>query len=328
MPAYLQVTGVIADLLHNKRSIPYARAWRSDLNMWSISQLMVRLWIAEEDRLGVSRPDGVLQNLWQPLQSHSWASRRGRGTVDITPKPLSASPRTACPLPGGTGKLEEALAGRLVKKNEEDGGARTVDGGGSSVQGETRGVSSASASLSFGDEVGHPDKTRGEERSHTPGRSGIPQAIASNLGLDGRLKAILGGRRELGKDASRLDCEASLSRVMEHLDLRGKIAGVLSLVGFDLERAHGLGPSELKAAYMATSYLDFLEGEAWQKVRRENCAKTGNRLDGIVFSGHAARGRVLRKSWCREESASARDVTEQEIEERGVLDFLDAFSFR
>lgn len=289
---------------------------------------MVRLWIAEEDRLGVSRPNGVLQNLWQPLQSHSWASRRGRGTVETTPKPLSASPRTACPLPGGTGKLEEALAGPLVKRNHEEGDARTVDGGGSSVQGETRGVSSASASLSFGDEVGHPVETRGEEKNHMPGGSGIPQAITSNLGLDGRLKAILGGRRELRKDASRLDCEASLSRVMEHLDLRGKIAGVLRLVGFDVERAHGLGPSELKAAYMATSYLDFLEGEAWQKVRRENCAKPGNCLDGVVFSGNTARGCVLRKSWYREESESARAVTKQEIEERGVLDFLDAFPFR
>ncbi|CAM9752955.1 unnamed protein product [Chrysoparadoxa australica] len=65
-----QVTAVIADLLQNKRAVTYAHAWRSDCDMLTVGQLLTRLWIAEEARLGVSRPGGIVQNLASPLQKH------------------------------------------------------------------------------------------------------------------------------------------------------------------------------------------------------------------------------------------------------------------
>ncbi|CAN0396243.1 unnamed protein product, partial [Discosporangium mesarthrocarpum] len=162
-----QVTGIVADLLCNKRAILYARAWRSDCDMLSISQLMVRLWIAEEARLGVSRPGGVLQNLWRPLQSHN---------LRVEHPPLHAEAPT---LP-----VEQGAQG---------------------------------------------SPSRGGEKS--------------------------------------LDQEAALRKSVGHLDLRGKLAGVLSLVGFDQSTADGLGPHEVKALFMAMHFLDFRAAEAWQEVR-------------------------------------------------------------
>ncbi|CAN0014410.1 unnamed protein product, partial [Hapterophycus canaliculatus] len=164
-----QVSGIIADLLRNKRSIPYARAWRSDLNMLTITQLMVRLWVAEESRLGVSRPNGVLQNLWEPLQSHDREHRR-------TPE-------------------------------------------------------------------------------HAPGWSARSRPSSrGQAGADPKASRTSGG-------------DTLTAEAMTNLDMRGKIAAVLGMVGFNGSTTDGLGPSDLKASYMATSYMSFRAGEAWQRVR-------------------------------------------------------------
>ena len=63
-----QVTGVIGDLCRNERILPYVKAWRSDRTMLSATQLLMRVWEDEEVRLRYERPDGVIQNLPQPLR--------------------------------------------------------------------------------------------------------------------------------------------------------------------------------------------------------------------------------------------------------------------
>jgi hypothetical protein len=48
-----QLLGLLSDLLHNKISLDYAGAWRSDVNLASAHQLLLGLWIEEEKRLNV-----------------------------------------------------------------------------------------------------------------------------------------------------------------------------------------------------------------------------------------------------------------------------------
>lgn len=74
------------------------------------------------------------------------------------------------------------------------------------------------------------------------------------------------GGRGQETNASHSGVDSLYSKAMGHLDLRGKIAAVLGMVGFDGGATDGLGPSDLKASYMASTYMDFRVGEAWQEV--------------------------------------------------------------
>lgn len=265
-----KVTGVVADLLRNKRSIPYARAWRSDLNMLSITQLMVRLWVAEEARLGVSRPNGVLQNLWQPLQSHTCGEdRRSRGleeTRGARSRPTSAGrPDPSCAAWATT--LGESTSSGVQLSRAHASSAGNDAGG---CVSETR-PSDITADtppdgilLESAEGVAGLDMAREEKESRVP-----PSAIALALQV-GRRAASTGqnSRGEKVKATSSVGVEASVAKAMMHLDLRGKIAAVLGMVGFDGAASDGLGPSDLKASFMATSFLDFRAGEAWQEVIR------------------------------------------------------------
>lgn len=96
----------------------------------------------------------------------------------------------------------------------------------------------------------------------------LQETGAQAPGRSRQIQAMIGFCRGGFRKIPDVSLEESLAKAVGHLDLRGKLAAVLGLVGFDVNAAEGLGPSELKAAYMATSYVDFLTGEAWQKVRR------------------------------------------------------------
>lgn len=252
-----KVTGIVADLLRNKRSIPYARAWRSDLNMLTITQLMVRLWVAEEARLGVSRPNGVLQNLWQPLQSH------GRGPSHRN-KREQTSRRAKSSRPASAANVDPASTTSGANLRAKPSGAVTITAGHSEENLDPHDTSLLTRSPE--ERVGI-----GEEPS-APGNAeetcGVPEAITLALQAGKRAAGSgLRGNAGQGKGASNIGPESSVAKAMRHLDLRGKIAAVLGMVGFDRGSKEGLGPSDLKALYMATNYQDFREGETWQEVR-------------------------------------------------------------
>jgi hypothetical protein len=53
----------------NPAARPYFRAWRSDANLYGAAVMCLRMWAAEEHRLGILRgPAGVLTNLDRPLE--------------------------------------------------------------------------------------------------------------------------------------------------------------------------------------------------------------------------------------------------------------------
>lgn len=273
-PTVRQVTGLVADLLRNKRSIPYARAWRSDFNMLSISQLMLRLWVAEESRLGVSRPNGVLQNLWQPLQSHDRGTgRRGRKTADcnmfrlLQPMHLRGDSRGRDSSTNSTSN--ESVASARCSTPTAAGLVPS-----SVLSGECTRTSPENTTLTPNLRGGKTSETMdlgsvGEEfDDSSDGGSGSGIALVLQAGRRGGRKGGQGGSHRRGKRTSKVDGEVSVMKAVEQLDLRGKIAAVLGLVGFDVSATDGLGPSDLKASYMAMSYLDFKVGEVWQQVNR------------------------------------------------------------
>lgn len=280
-----QVTGIVADLLRNKRSIPYARAWRSDLNMLSITQLMVRLWVAEESRLGVSRPNGVLQNLWEPLQSHD----RGRGRRSLKKTParhvrsrpttgqgvIAAGTSTASgagsfaadfrssttPLSGDRGSSGHVVA--------LDGAAQTTPSADILSCAQFPVTSTSEAEEVPGSRGDHGDGTGAGNEANRGCSFAVALALeAGKRTVSGQCsgRSGSGGSGEQRKRTSQVGAEVSVAKAMTSLDLRGKIAAVLGMVGFDGSTTDGLGPTDLKASYMATSYMDFREGEAWQGV--------------------------------------------------------------
>lgn len=262
------MTGVIADLLYNKRSIPYARAWRSDLNMWTISQLMLRLWVAEEARLGVSRPNGILQNLWQPLQSRA----RGSNDPPISANTIRRPPGADRPKFARRDGLQGMMSDLGTSWNDEGGGVESK----SAAALTPRATDTISSSRPPKDEAGvdAPEtSTMGEGIGEGP--FAMLREITSVPRRDRTTSMVFQGRGWSKGRKAKPDCEASLGKAMEGMDLRGKIAAVLNLVGFDVDAAEGLRQSDLKASYMATSYLDFLEGEAWQKVGQPRVTDSG-----------------------------------------------------
>lgn len=276
-----QVTGIIADLLRNKRSIPYARAWRSDLNMLSVTQLMVRLWVAEECRLGVSRPNGVLQNLWEPLKSHD----RGRGRRSLRKTParrVRSRPTTGEEAANGsstslTSDGGTATAGALLSRTtaEISNAAQVVSlnqtssgnpQGGVLLDGEA--IPNQSTAEEAGDVLALASGDDGSVHEEASRR----QSYAVALALEAGKRAVAteqgggGGAGSQRKRGDHVNAEASVAKAMTHLDLRGKIAAVLGMVACNGNTTDGLDPSDLKASYMATSFLDFRAGEVWQGV--------------------------------------------------------------
>lgn len=242
--------------------------------MLSVIQLMVRLWVAEESRLGVSRPNGVLQNLWEPLQSHDRA--RGRRSLTKTPgrgvrsRPSSRDGGPDPSLSTTSAGADSATAGvsssRTITTHPvaADGAAQS-----SPSAGLLDGASALRPSLS---EAGEGLGSRGDDGAGAENEASGWGCSAVALALEaGRRGAAVGGQGGggggQGKRASQMGVEESVAKSMMTLDLRGKIAAVLGMVGFDGSTTEGLGPTDLKASYMATSYMDFRAGGAWQGVR-------------------------------------------------------------
>lgn len=278
------MTGIVADLLRNKRSIPYARAWRSDLNMLSVTQLMVRLWVAEESRLGVSRPNGVLQNLWEPLQSHDRS--RGRRSSSKTPsRCVRTRPRSG---EAATGASASTTSGGVDSATVDVSSSRTITTHAVAPDGAARSI--PSADLLDGASTPMPSLSEAGEGLGSRGNGGTGGAAKNEASRGGSSAVALAreaGRRAVAvgqgggggigggggqrKRASQMGVEESVAKAMMNLDLRGKIAAVLGMVGFDGSTTEGLGPTDLKASYMAMSYMNFRAGEAWQGVR-ESCS--------------------------------------------------------
>lgn len=258
-----KVTGIVADLLRNKRSIPYARAWRSDINMLSVTQLMVRLWVAEEARLGVSRPNGVLQNVWQPLQSHDRGGRRRRWAAQSAKRDRSVIPTNRASMDPimTTSEHDTALGAREFRLNASCVVLEPGDSAGLTPSATADSVVAglAVATSEFDGVL--------ETARISPNSSETPSATTLSLQAGKRAAGTRqSGERGREANASHVGVDSLYSKAMDHLDLRGKIAAVMELAGSDGGATDGLGPSDLKASYMASTYMDFRVGEAWQEV--------------------------------------------------------------
>mmetsp|Transcript_8913 Transcript_8913/g.11809 ORF Transcript_8913/g.11809 Transcript_8913/m.11809 type:complete len:1206 (+) Transcript_8913:188-3805(+) len=103
-----QVTGLLADVARNKRVLPYLKAWRSDVDMSSAVQLLLRFWEEEEKQLGLARPGGILQNCYRPLSSHI-----ADGGDNLARPPGSDLAMISTQRTGGGSIFEQAAGGML-----------------------------------------------------------------------------------------------------------------------------------------------------------------------------------------------------------------------
>ena len=82
-----QVIGCLADLVANPRAHPYVQSWRSDSSGKDAAVVLLSLWDAEEERLGVPRgASGTIADPTRPL---------GKAVPDSTGPGSSGTPRSA-----------------------------------------------------------------------------------------------------------------------------------------------------------------------------------------------------------------------------------------
>lgn len=113
-----QVLGVLADLCRNPKAAPFFRAWKSDLSMKGAAQLLLSLWVEEEDRLGVARNNsGLLNSLDRPLDGDTASAGGAAQSQAQAPDPNSSpGPPDAHPI----ARLKEALqAAKDMTENEQ-----------------------------------------------------------------------------------------------------------------------------------------------------------------------------------------------------------------
>lgn len=255
-----KVTGIVGDILRNKRALQYAKAWRSDVNVLTITQLMMRLWVAEEARLGVSRPNGVLRNLWQPLHSHEL--RTGYKSKGIDPSTRESFIRDPTNAASDDRFFQTSLGveGEVASLAPKDG-----------VEIPENGI--------LAGESGEKEEISGRLRMSEDQKAISGEHLAIAFALHASKPVISAGQRcSTGRRASSID--ASVSKATRQLDLRSKIAAVLERIGVDGSVKDVLGPNDLKAFYMATSYLGFRKGEAWQEVKLSSRVKCVEFLSG------------------------------------------------
>ncbi|CAN0517151.1 unnamed protein product [Ectocarpus sp. 12 AP-2014] len=268
--------------------------------MLSVTQLMVRLWVAEECRLGVSRPNGVLQNLWEPLKSHD----RGRGGRSLKKTParrVRSRPTTGEEVANGSSTsltsdcgtatayallsrttAESSDAAQVVSLNQTSSGnpqgGVLLDGDVFLNQSTTEEDRDVLALAGVDDGGVHEEARRRHSYAVSLALEAGKRAVAMEKG-----GGVGGGSQR--KRGAHIEAEASVAKAMTHLDLRGKIAAVLGMVACNGNTMDGLDPSDLKASYMATSFLGFRAGEVWQGVAAELDAQGINPIaaDALVL---------------------------------------------
>lgn len=63
---------VLSELMANFRLNAFVLSWRSGRTMRNVVELLAHAWMDEEVRLNVRREDGLICNIWEPLQNHDW----------------------------------------------------------------------------------------------------------------------------------------------------------------------------------------------------------------------------------------------------------------
>lgn len=279
-----KVTGIVGDILRNKRAFQYAKAWRSDVNVLTITQLMMRLWVAEEARLGVSRPNGVLQNLWQPLRSHGLDTAYKSKRIDPPTQARRSRSATVRDPTNLTSGVDSASGDRILQTSP--GVVKEVASLAPKYGMEIPEYCTLAGEISGGKEEfsgGKEEIFRGKEefsggKEEISGRAEMSknqevisgEHLAISLALHASKPVVSADQR-----CPSPSIDATVSKATRHLDLRGKISAVLERVGsFDDSVKDMLGPEDLKAFYMATGYLGFRKGEAWQEVKLSSSVKS------------------------------------------------------
>jgi hypothetical protein len=83
----IQILRFISDIIRNQKLLSFIFAWRSSKTMRNVVQLLTDVWIDEELRLNMSRHNGGIINIFNPLQIHEWPISN---TIQLPGKSLSS----------------------------------------------------------------------------------------------------------------------------------------------------------------------------------------------------------------------------------------------
>tara|TARA_B100000780_G_scaffold276131_1_gene244113 strand:- start:719 stop:1870 length:1152 start_codon:yes stop_codon:yes gene_type:complete len=279
-----QLLGCIADLMLNPTSRPYFRAWRSDTNLYGAAVMCLRMWAAEEHRLGIHRgPAGVLTNLDRPLDGKD-------DTFNSNASMVESSVFQGSAVMDG---MEENEQMNDNNKNQEEEEESDYDD-----------MMEASA-MSNNSQPGSPSKSpsrngtsgimsKAEQDPHALPIIFPPTAKRGGSKFE-RLREALAAAKDLvifGEDSQP---GAEMKKVVANSDLRIKVWSVLTSVGWDrldTEDDDQATEAALIVLSMAEHYEDFITTRAWQDVKDKIISKGMNpiRADSLLIETELEKG--------------------------------------
>jgi len=288
----IQVLRLLSDLLENTKLLTFLHAWRSPKTMRPAAQVIAHCWLDEEARLGVTREQGILNNIGDPLQCHEWPvatnlqepglSLSSDGSMTIGNKSLAVT------------RLSDAISKARVVNGIVPGALREEV-----LEKDTRGIIARILGL-----IGVVDAYNATPPGYVGpyGQLGEGSNIVLNLDQDSSLLIApnfaasvdeMGGdggieaemTAELGvSEAKSPDYNQSQDKVMSPLGQASPMPGLppaSSFVDGDqgfsasqvptviISNEPGLGPADRQVVAIANQYKILREGEWWRSVHED-----------------------------------------------------------
>jgi len=249
----------------NPAARPYFRAWRSDANLYGAAVMCLRMWAAEEHRLGIHRgPAGVLTNLDRPLDGK-----------DLQDNNVPA-PEESVLVDG-----EDQQSSAVMQDEEES----DLEDDSMMMSGNNSGSASSPVQRSSRSRGGIMAKS--EQDPHALPIIFPPTAKRGGSKFE-RLREALAAAKDLVIFGEDNQPGADLKKVVSGADLRIKVWSVLSSVGWerlDTEDDDQATEAALIVLSLARRYEEFITTRSWQDVKDKILSKGMNpiRADSLLI---------------------------------------------
>ena len=279
-----QLLGCIADLMLNPTSRPYFRAWRSDTNLYGAAVMCLRMWAAEEHRLGIHRgPAGVLTNLDRPLDGKD-------DTFNSNASMVESSVFQGSAVMDGMDENEQMNNDNKNQQEEEES--------------DYDDMMEASA-MSNNSQPGSPSKSpsrngtsgimsKAEQDPHALPIIFPPTAKRGGSKFE-RLREALAAAKDLVIFGEENQPGSDMKKVVASADLRIKVWSVLTSVGWnrlDMEDDDQATEAALIVLSICNKYEDFATAKAWADVKEQVRLKGMNpiRPDSLLIETALEKG--------------------------------------
>ena len=256
----------------NPAARPYFRAWRSDANLYGAAVMCLRMWAAEEHRLGIHRgPAGVLTNLDFPLDGADALSSLSSSVLN---------------------EDEEGLGGNSHSTMQDDSD-NDGDNDGDDTMMSASSISQRKSSTSQSS-VSGGIMAKAEQDPHALPIIFPPAAKRGGTKFE-RLREALAAAKDLVIFGEENQPGADLKKVVAGADLRIKVWSVLCSVGWDrldTEDDDQATEAALIVLSLARRYEDFVTARSWQEVKDKMTERGMNpiRADSLLIETALEKG--------------------------------------